>query len=170
MKLTPTILIQICALIFSTAAVAKVKPNKGAFQSYANYRAKKEFKKMRAEALKCIELEGVSKEVLNEFFRSPPPTPYWSKLRKLKKNHARYSSAASQLSSNDKVRHCFAGYMIARDLDYRTALFAAYYKEAQDVSDCNKKTHFEIADKIATIKGASLSVSGHSIDLCRELN
>ncbi len=56
--------------------------------------------------------------------------------------------------SKDKVKHCYMGCRIAAETDLPTTEYVAWSKEQDDISDCKRKTHFEIKDYEATIDGA----------------
>lgn len=58
-------------------------------------------------------------------------------------------------STNDKWLHCYIGCMIANKCNQDTALYAAWWKEYQDLADCKSNTHYDPSDFDATELGAS---------------
>ncbi|AGH95086.1 hypothetical protein [Pseudobdellovibrio exovorus] len=61
--------------------------------------------------------------------------------------------------SNDKVKHCYAGCRIAQETSQNTANYMGWYKERQDLIDCNPNTRFEHQDYIATAYGAKIKTN-----------
>lgn len=57
---------------------------------------------------------------------------------------------------NDKIQHCYMGCRIAQGTTRRTAVYVAWYKEIQDLTDCRRSSHFENMDYLATVHGAQL--------------
>lgn len=60
----------------------------------------------------------------------------------------------TKLLANDKVVHCVMGCKIMQQTDYKTANFLAWYKEYNDLTDCQKNSNFEFLDYEATVYGA----------------
>lgn len=58
---------------------------------------------------------------------------------------------------SDKRKHCYVGCRIGYDIGHDVAVYAGYYKEADDITDCNIKTHFDLKDIDATILGADIA-------------
>lgn len=61
--------------------------------------------------------------------------------------------------SNDKVKHCYIGCRIAQETSQNTANYMGWYKERQDLTDCNPNTRFEHQDYIATAYGAKIKTN-----------
>lgn len=55
---------------------------------------------------------------------------------------------------DDKAAHCYLGCRIAQDAGEKAALYAGWYKEWTDLTDCNSRTAFDPEDEIATKEGA----------------
>lgn len=79
----------------------------------------------------------------------------------LARAYAVYSSekAVTAKITGDKRAHCYVGCRISQEVDYRTAEYVGWYKEDKDIKDCNKNSHFDIADFDATADGAQLGQS-----------
>lgn len=129
---------------------------------------KKRLDRFEKVGLQNYKLERTSKEAIRAFFASPPPYPYYRNLLSLRSKFTKYNDNAKAFSQNDKVRHCYIGHVVARKHAYKTAVFIAFYKEAQDVGDGKRRTRFEIADQEATVYGAQLAMEGVDIEQCHE--
>lgn len=68
----------------------------------------------------------------------------------------------------DKRKHCYFGCKISQDLSYEAAHYVAWYKEYKDLTDCNKKTLFEIKDFLYTLEGAEIGQESTNKALCSE--
>ena len=69
---------------------------------------------------------------------------------------------------NDKWKHCVVGSEIAVATDQRTAEYAAWLKEHQDLTDGRLNTSFDEHDYEATVDGARQSEQSDSCDECQE--
>jgi hypothetical protein len=69
---------------------------------------------------------------------------------------------------NDKKAHCYMGCRIAQEADYRTAEWAGWKKEYRDLSDCDARSRFEVADYDATLTGAMYGLGTDSARECLE--
>jgi hypothetical protein len=58
------------------------------------------------------------------------------------------------LKMQDKVAHCYIGCRISEEVNVKSAVFAAWKKELDDLTDCNPRTRFEVLDFEATVDGA----------------
>jgi hypothetical protein len=58
------------------------------------------------------------------------------------------------------------GCRISQEVNYRTAEYVGWYKEDQDIKDCNKSTHFDVADFDATVEGAQMGQSQIDVAGC----
>ncbi|WP_413290711.1 hypothetical protein [Bdellovibrio sp. HCB337] len=103
---------------------------------------------------------------------------YWSQRRPGKGNPLylvraystyRFEQKAAMSFKNDKQIHCFYGCRISQRTNFQTAQYVAWLKEDRDIKDCNLKTHFEIADFEATIKGAEFGTSTKSREECAQV-
>ena len=101
-------------------------------------------------AEECLE---ISEKQMSEWMSAQPALPDFSFLISAKKIIDAERSYSLKLG-NDKRAHCYLGCRIAGEVNFETAQFAAWQKEYNDATDCNTKSHFEIADYEATIKGA----------------
>ncbi|MGE0529279.1 MAG: hypothetical protein AB7G93_13920 [Bdellovibrionales bacterium] len=93
----------------------------------------------------------------NDLWANAPARPYpWSLLW----GHrvAEQESPRARKLGSDKRQHCYVGCRIANDVGYDVAVYAAYYKEEQDLLDCDPKSYFEPKDIEATVIGADLAV------------
>lgn len=79
-------------------------------------------------------------------------------------------SARSKGMGSDKRKHCYVGCRIAAEVSYEVAVYAAYYKENRDISDCDPNSRFEWEDIAATERGAKIAQkqSRPSPAFCRE--
>lgn len=95
-----------------------------------------------------------------------PSLPFLFQAKKLIDAERNYSLTLG----NDKRAHCYLGCRIGETVNFDTAHFIAWQKEYNDATDCNPKTHFEIADYEATIKGAlregKISVKKKVVQAC----
>lgn len=134
------------------------------------YTEDKRLDQYRRAALTCPQVEGTTVNIINSFFKAEPRKPHWRDLRWADRNTNRLSRQARSFSNDDKEQHCYVGYQIAKQRNNRTAVYAGFFKEAQDVGDCDPSTHFEISDKLATIIGARIASRGDSLRACRTVN
>lgn len=97
----------------------------------------------------------------DKLWAAAPPSP---SLYRLKKGYdvAISESGISRGIGSDKRKHCYVGCRIANDVGHDVAVFAAYYKENKDLLDCNSKTHYDLADIPATVRGADLAMASKS--------
>ncbi|MCF8060284.1 MAG: hypothetical protein K9K67_13365 [Bacteriovoracaceae bacterium] len=127
-----------------------------------------ELSKYRRIGLENHELEKTTKPIIRAYFSNKPPYPHYSNVMALRDHFREYDKDAKEFSSNDKVRHCYIGHIVARKHGYKTSVFIGFFKEAQDVGDKNRRTRFEITDKEATIYGAKLAMEKEEIETCHE--
>lgn len=66
----------------------------------------------------------------------------------------------------DKRKHCYMGCRIAQDVSYETAVYVAWYKEKEDLTDCKVNSNFEHRDYEITIEGADLAHQGKGASYC----
>lgn len=142
----------------------------GCKQEMAEKKVRENLSKFKSTALKNLELEGTTKKHVNSFFDHPAVIPSYKHLMAINKNQSDYKQAANQFSRNDKIRHCYMGFVIAKKHDFKSAIFMSFYKEASDVGDANASTHFEIADMIATRIGARYFKRGEPLAKCLDVN
>jgi len=73
----------------------------------------------------------------------------------------------------DKRKHCYMGCRIAQDVSLETAIYVAWLKENDDLTDCEKSTLFEHRDFEVTVEGAELSKESsdkqHCLDECSKI-
>lgn len=71
----------------------------------------------------------------------------------------------------DKRKHCYMGCRIARNVSVKAAVYAAWLKEYEDLTDCNPRTYFEWRDYEVTVNGAeagaSMGNTGNCYDYCQ---
>jgi hypothetical protein len=91
--------------------------------------------------------------------------PTYPGALKLGRAYLLYKNLLSVLSKikNDKVKHCYIGCEIAKNIDYITAEYTGWLKEDRDLKDCNPRTKFDFLDYLATINGARISVSAPEV-------
>jgi hypothetical protein len=108
------------------------------------------------KALLCSPMEKDHKASLDvtDWIKIQPALPSWQMLADIETVAKEARKYAQEKSSNDKIRHCFAGCYVANKLDYKSAVLVGWFKELVDTSDCSKTTSFEKRDYDATIKGA----------------
>ena len=70
---------------------------------------------------------------------------------------------------NDKWMHCVVGSAIALATNLRTATFAAWFKEREDLIDGKPHTSFDEDDYTATVDGAQQASQVQSCDECLEI-
>lgn len=87
--------------------------------------------------------------------------------------YALYSLEKEKANSlrGDKRKHCYMGCRIARNVSVKAAVYAAWLKEYEDLTDCNPNTYFEWRDYEVTVNGAeagaSMGNTGNCYDYCR---
>lgn len=69
----------------------------------------------------------------------------------------------------DKKKHCYLGCRMAEDIDLKTSVYVAWYKEQKDLTDCNSRTLFEVADFDATVEGAEKALRSNSSQSCFDI-
>jgi hypothetical protein len=88
---------------------------------------------------------------------------YWSTFNKVTPDPISLSKAyfvykaeikRTEKFSKDKLKHCYMGCRISKEIDLPTAKYVAWSKEMDDINDCKIKSHFEIKDYEATVDGA----------------
>lgn len=142
----------------------------GCKQQFAEKKVRDNLRGFHAKALTCLSDEGVTRAEVDRFFFHQPHIPSYKHLEKIRDNAERYSQMASRFSDDDKVKHCFMGHLLTQETNRPSAVFMAFYKEAQDVGDCNRRTRFEVADQVATVVGAGYAKRGVPVERCHEIN
>lgn len=106
---------------------------------------------------------------LDRWKTKEPKAPSLDQLFRAYEIYKNEKSAAQKLK-NDKVKHCYIGCRIAQELNPQSAEYVGWYKEAQDLEDCERNTRFEEKDYEATLFGANLQVTGQEacVSSCRE--
>lgn len=66
----------------------------------------------------------------------------------------------------DKRKHCYIGCRIAQEVSYDTALYVAWMKEKEDITDCDASTLFEWRDFEVTVHGAELAKDSSNEKYC----
>lgn len=125
-----------------------------AADSIAHRKVNSQVNDLFIRAKSCSPLEMDRGQNVHQWMSQKPGLSGWQDLDTLKQNQSRYNQLGSDFSRNDKVKHCYVGCLIARETNYATAVFAGWYKELLDASDCNRNTHFSFADQDATVGGA----------------
>lgn len=125
-----------------------------AADSIAHRKVNSQVDDLFSKAKSCSPLEMDRGQNVHYWMSQKPGLSGWQDLDKLKDNKSRYYQLGSDFSRHDKVRHCYVGCIVARETNYATAVFAGWYKELQDASDCNRNTHFSLSDQDATVGGA----------------
>lgn len=138
-------------------------------QSIVNREIDKKLDEYQRTAFTCLEVEGTTQKIVRMFFQAPAPKPHWSDLKYAKDQSDRVSEAARDFSHDDKVQHCYVGHYLAQQRNFKTGVFAAFFKEAMDVGDCRRGTHFEISDKLATIIGSRMASRAEDVASCYEV-
>jgi hypothetical protein len=144
--------------------------NVGCKQYFAERKVKENLRKFENNAYDHLKTEKVDAQEVAQFFDHTPSIPSYRYLLDLQKKQKQYQNDAEKFSTDDKVKHCYLGYIFARNYDLRTAIFMSYYKEAQDVGDGKSDTHFEIADMIATRAGGHFYRKQKPLQDCHEIN
>jgi len=142
----------------------------GCMQQMAENKVNDKLRDHQRNALTCLDTEGTTARAVNQFYLYRPQIPNYKNLQAMQNQLGEVSQAAAAFSTNDKVRHCYVGYRIVQKWGRPESLFFAFYKESQDVGDCNRRSHFEIEDQVATIHGADLSRDGRQIADCHRVN
>lgn len=82
---------------------------------------------------------------------------------------AKRSRKTARKLGSDKRAHCYTGCRISRTVDLETAIYAGWYKEHKDLTDCLKSSHFDPADYDATVVGGELGLEpGSCKTKCRK--
>jgi hypothetical protein len=125
-----------------------------AADSYAHRKANAQVDQLFNQAKSCSPLETDRGQNVHFWMSQKPGLPGWQDLDKINNNRSRYYQMGSQFSQVDKIRHCYVGCVVAREVNYASAVFVGWYKELQDSSDCSSSTRFELQDQDATVAGA----------------
>ncbi len=122
--------------------------------TYAHKKLDAQINAFLASANACSPREMDGPFDANFFMTQKPGFPGWQDLEKLKNSSQSITDRGISFSTYDKVRHCYVGCTIRKEIGYGAAVLAAWLKELQDASDCSSSTHFELADRDATVGGA----------------
>ena len=163
-KLLFTILIGFNALNAS-ALTLPPSPIEVASEIFFNAKVNTLYKK----ALGCsiLEKDPESGITAKEWIKSKPQIPNWLSMTQfLIVAHKAHDYAEKQIGS-DKVKHCFAGCFVRKNLNLKSAIMVGWLKELSDASDCDPETHFEKADYLATVAGAIAGKNHHCKDFCQ---
>ena len=108
------------------------------------------------------------REVLGEWEDAEPAAPG---LLRLFRAYNLYQSEKPRVDKirGDKAKHCFLGCRMAEEIDLKTAIYVAWYKEQKDLTDCNSKTLFEHADYDATVIGAETAMASPEVSDCYQV-
>jgi hypothetical protein len=72
--------------------------------------------------------------------------------------------------TKDKFNHCYVGCRITQGTNLKTGIYASWYKEWQDLTDCVSTTSFDQKDDFATVQGALIgsktSLKSDCLSLC----
>lgn len=82
-----------------------------------------------------------------------PEQPSWLLLNQAFEVYQQELSYSKKFK-RDKVKHCFMGCRIAKETNFSTAKYTAWYKEQKDLIDCKLSSLFEIVDYDSTLDGA----------------
>lgn len=153
--------IALCGLLLATT---------GCKQAYAEKKVRGNLSRFEQTALNNLELEGVTRKQVKSFFERPAEIPSYKHLQHIQAKQGVYKKDAEEFSKNDKEKHCYLGFRIAKDNDFKSGIFMSFYKEASDVGDAKKTSKFEIADMIATRIGARHFKNGKPLSECLKVN
>lgn len=76
--------------------------------------------------------------------------------------------STAQTLKNDKRKHCYIGCRIAQEQSYEVSDYVGWFKESEDLQDCDKKTFFEPLDYQSTADGAKRGASSQDPQRCYE--
>ncbi len=131
----------------------------GFVDNYANRKATSKVNSMiddyYGRALSCNPLENDNGRTVQHLIQMKPGFPDWQTLERFESVSQAASTKAAAITSDDKMRHCYAGCEISKNLNPSAGILAAFMKELKDASDCSSDTHFEFADYSATVFGAT---------------
>lgn len=83
-------------------------------------------------------------------------------------NVYKQESATTAKIKGDKRKHCYMGCRIAQSVSYETAVYVAWMKEKEDLTDCKASTLFEVRDFEVTVDGADLAKDSSKKNYCLE--
>lgn len=66
------------------------------------------------------------------------------------------AKAKAERMGSDERAHCFVGCRVAKLVDLETAVYAGWYKEKKDLTDCKSDSFFDHTDFDITLIGAEL--------------
>lgn len=107
---------------------------------------------------------------LEKLLAAEPPRPGMYSMYRTYNLVKAETPKANQLK-NDKRAHCYMGCRIANDISVEAAEYAAWYKEHKDLTDCVKRSRFELKDIVATQVGIRIGEknSPHAdVDFCQQ--
>lgn len=109
---------------------------------------------------------------LEQWLSQEPESPGLLSLLFAYNVYKKESSTVSNIKG-DKRKHCYIGCRITQSASYEAAIYAAWYKEYKDLTDCNKSTSFERRDYEYTLEGADIGTlntePSHCHDTCSSL-
>ena len=129
------------------------------FDRIANYAAQNVFNLKVSgiynKALACeqLEIDPVNGKTAREWMEMEPQIPDWKRLEKISQIAYEAKIYAEAKTGSDKIKHCFGGCFIRKNLDLKSAMMTGWLKELLDSSDCSPSTHFEESDYYATVGG-----------------
>lgn len=111
-------------------------------------------------------------QVLDEWLSQEPESPGLLNLLFAYNVYKNESSTVADIKG-DKRRHCYIGCRITQSASYESAIYAAWYKEYKDLTDCSNSTSFERRDYEYTLEGADIGTlntePSHCHDTCSSL-
>lgn len=99
---------------------------------------------------------------LRELMAQRPEVPSSMELSQAALIYFSESDKLKEFKSNrivDKKKHCYVGCRFAKVINTKTAAYFAWYKEYQDLTDCDPATNYDLHDVKATLKGARYASS-----------
>ncbi|WP_295900000.1 hypothetical protein [uncultured Bdellovibrio sp.] len=97
-------------------------------------------------------------EELSRWRSQAPSTPNPFSLLKAYNVYSSEKAFANSMKS-DKRAHCYMGCRISQSTNYKTADYVGWLKEERDLKDCNRNTHYDEEDYVATLRGATFGES-----------
>jgi hypothetical protein len=97
--------------------------------------------------------EELYQQHLNHWKEQMPKQPSLAKLARAYFIFKEEKAKANNYKK-DKVKHCYIGCRLSQRLDFKTTHYVGWYKEQEDLTDCELRTHFEPKDLEATLDGA----------------
>lgn len=114
---------------------------------------------------KAIYTEAQWYEHIDAWNALQPPEPSLWSLFWAHQTYKQELDTANTLK-NDKKKHCYIGCRIAQTTSLEVSTYVGWLKESEDITDCDRKTFFEMLDYQSTVDGALQGATDNDAQMC----